>query len=80
MEPTVKIKFRKAYDYSNKYKDDIIFTLPAAYRISRDDLNDMDKGGTHAFIFKNKDVASKFATDIFSKFNEIFDVTTNFEV
>ena len=80
MNPTVSIKFKKPRDYSNQHKDFIIFSLPGPYRVSRDILNSLDKGGVHHFEFKNQDVAAKFAKDVFSNRNNIFDVTTNFVV
>lgn len=80
MKPTVSVKFKKSRDYSNEYKDFIIFALPGLYRVSRDVLNDMDKGGTHNFEFKNEEVAAKFAKELFSRLNNVLDVTTNFIV
>ena len=77
MSSIVTVKFKKARDYSNENKDRIIFTLPAYYRVSRDDLNVMDKGGSYAFEFKGEEAASKFAMKLFSKNNDIFDITTN---
>lgn len=80
MKPTVSVKFKKSRDYSNEYKDCIIFALPGLYRVSRDVLNDMDKGGVHSFEFKNEEVAGRFAKELFSRLNNVLDVTTNFIV
>ncbi|MBQ4769929.1 hypothetical protein F9U44_00380 [Pectobacterium versatile] len=80
MNPTVSVKFKKSRDYSNEYKDFIIFALPGPYRVSREVLNDMSKGGSHNFEFKSEEVAAKFAKDLFSRFNNVLDVTTNFIV
>ena len=78
MTAIVSVKFKKARDYSNENKDHIIFSLPGIYRVSREDLNDMDKGGVHIFSFKNQDPAEKFAKELFGKFNNIFEITTDF--
>lgn len=80
MRPTVSVKFKKPRDYSNEYKDYIIFALPGPYRVSRDVLNSMDKGGIHNFEFKTEEVAAKFAKELFSRLNNVLDVTTNFIV
>ena len=78
--PSVSVKFKKPRDYSNQYKDVIIFSLPGPYRVSRDVLNSLDKGGVHKFEFKNEDVAAKFAKDLFFELNNILDITTNFKI
>ena len=80
MTKSVTIKFKKPRDYSNENKDKIISALPGPYKVSRDALDDMNKSGTHEFNFKNVEVASKFAMEIFSNENSIFDVETNFTV
>lgn len=78
MSFNVSLKFKKNRDYSNENKNTIIWTLPPAYRVSAADLNSMDKGGSYTISFKNEDVATKFATELFQSSNNVIDVTTSF--
>jgi hypothetical protein len=78
MAYTVTVKFRKNRDYSNENKDLIIFLLPPRYRISRENLSDLDNGGEHTFVFENLEVAKNFSTQLFLRYNSIFDVRTDF--
>lgn len=80
MSVTVSVKFRQASDYSNKIKDVIIGALPGTYKVSRQELNDLDNRGVHVFDFINEAPANNFAKFLFGQFNEILDVQTSFKV
>ena len=80
MSYTVTISIRQNRDYSNSTKDKIIGALPGPYKVSHAALDDLDKGGSHVFEFKNEEPAANFANQVFSNWNTTFDVITSFQL
>lgn len=74
---TVSVAFRKARDSSNQLKDELIAALPGPYKVKREELNDMDKGGYHPFVFANLLPARNFGRYLFENHSLILYVHTD---
>ncbi|KLE05837.1 hypothetical protein AF78_04905 [Aliarcobacter butzleri L353] len=70
----VTVKFRNSSDVSNPNKRRLIDALGGKYKVTLDELNNLNHKNARTFEFGNQESADGFANRLFAENSHVFDI------